>query len=148
MPAAGQRKNVVIAEMRDHFAKSRVWAKEVFANVVSILDDVSLEFSVNSRVHFVEQCARRVFGQQVVPLRTPHNLDHVPTCAAEHGFKFLDDFAVAAHWAVKTLQVAVDNKREVVQFFARCQRNRTKRFRFVAFAITEEGPHAAGRGVV
>ena len=63
VPAAGQRKNVVIAEMRDHFAKSRVWAKEVFANVISILDDVSLEFSVNSRVHFVEQRTRRVFRQ-------------------------------------------------------------------------------------
>ena len=41
--------------------------------------------------------------------------------AGEEAFEFLNDGAVAAHRAVQTLQIAIDDKNQVVEFFARGQ---------------------------
>jgi len=54
-------------------------------------------------------------GEELVPATAPDHLDDVPAGAAEVAFQLLDDLAVAAHWAVQTLQVAVDDEGEVVQ---------------------------------
>src|SRR5690606_27212633 len=70
-------------------------------------------------------------------------LDHIPTSAAEHAFEFLHDFAVAAHRAVKALQVTVDDKNQVVEFFAGGQRNGTEAFRFITLAIAQKCPDFA-----
>ncbi len=56
--------------------------------------------------------------------------------------------AVAAHRAVESLQVAVDDEDEVVESFAGCQGDGAKRFRFIAFAVAEEAPHLLLRRVL
>ena len=79
---------------------------------------VALELAVDGGVHLVEQHAVLVLGEQLVPLRAPDDLDHVPAGAAEDGLELLDDLAVAAHRAVEALQVAVDDEDQVVELLA------------------------------
>ena len=69
------------------------------------------------------------------------HLDHVPAGAAEDRFELLDDLAVAAHRTVEPLQVAVDHEDQVVELFARRERDGAERFRFVGLAVAEERPH-------
>ena len=111
-------------------------------------DGVALELAVDGGVHLVEQHAVLVLGEQVVPLRTPDDLDDVPAGTAERRFEFLDDLAVAAHRTVESLQVAVDDEHEVVELLTRGERDRSEGFGFVGFAVAEEAPHAAVGGVV
>jgi len=87
-------------------------------------------------------------GEQFVPAGAPDDLVDVPADAAEMGFQFLDDLAVAAHGAVQALQVAVDHEDEVVETLARGEADGAHRFRFVHLAVAEEGPDlaAGGRG--
>ena len=54
-------------------------------------------------------------GSQLLPQM---HLDDVPAGAAEGGFQFLNDLAVAAHRAVEALQVAIDDEDQVVELFA------------------------------
>ena len=75
----------------------------------------------------------------------PDHFDHVPAGAAEGGFQFLDHLAVAAHRTVQALQVAVDDEDQVVELFARGQRERAHRFGLVHFAIAQERPDVARR---
>ena len=75
-----------------------------------------------------------------IPLAAPENLDDVPARAAEGGFEFLNDLAVAAHRAVEALQVAVDDKNQVVELFARSQGDRAERFGLVGFAVAQKRP--------
>src|SRR6201999_1654057 len=79
--------------------------------------------------------------EELVPVRAPHYLDDVPARAAEHALEFVDDALVAAHRSVQPLQIAVDDKDEVVQLLARRHRDRTERIDFVRLAIANEGPH-------
>ena len=55
-------------------------------------------------------------------------------------FELLNDLAVAADRAVEPLQVAVDDEDQVVELFARGERDRAERFRLVGFAVAEERP--------
>src|SRR5439155_22536351 len=64
----------------------------------------------------------------------------VPATAAERGFQFLNDLSIAAHGAVEAMQIAVDDKDEIVELLARRQSDRSERFRFVGFAVTQECP--------
>jgi len=41
----------------------------------------------------------------------------MPVGAAKTAFQFLDNFTVPAYWAVKPLQIAVDDKNEVIEIF-------------------------------
>ena len=97
--AAGQGSKFVVREMGDDLAQSRVGAEEVVADVLTALDRVALELPVEGVVHLVDEHAVLVEREQLVPLRTPNDLDHVPTGTAEHGLELLDDLAVAAHRA-------------------------------------------------
>jgi hypothetical protein len=146
--AAGKVAQIVVAEVRDHLAQPRVGAEEVLARVLAALDGVALELAVDGGVHLVQQHPVFVLRQQLVPLRAPDDLDHVPAGAAEHRFELLDDLAVAAHRAVETLQVAVDDEDQVVELLASGERDRAERLGFVALAVADEGPYPALRRVV
>ena len=124
--AAGQVAEVVVGEVLDQLPQPRVGAEEVLADVGAGLDRVLLELAVDGRVHLVEQDAVDVAGQQLVPLRAPDDLDHVPAGAAEHRLELLDDLAVAADRAVEPLQVAVDDEDQVVELLAAGQRQGTE----------------------
>src|SRR6185437_10700265 len=71
------------------------------------------------------------------------DFDDVPTRAAEDAFELLDDLAVSAHGTVETLQVAVDDPLEIVETFARRDRDLPERFGLVHLAVAEERPDVA-----
>ena len=110
-------------------------------------DRVLLQLAVDDLAHAAHQQAVAVLGQQRVPVGTPQDLDHVPAGAAEGAFQFLHDLAVAADRSVQPLQVAIDDEDQVVETLAGGQGDRAQRFRFVALAVAQEGPHPRGRGV-
>ncbi len=77
---------------------------------------VSLELAVRRRVHAVYQDPVGVLGEQGVPVAPPDHLDDVPAGTAEQGFQLLHDFAVAAYRAVETLQIAVHDEDQIIEF--------------------------------
>ena len=115
--------------------------EEMLARVGAAFDGVFLILAVHDFAH-ARPNRRLVLLQQRIPIAAPDHFDDVPTGAAEDAFEFLNDLAVAAHRPVQSLQVAVDDPGQIVQFFARRERNRAQRFRFVGFAVAEKGPNA------
>ena len=87
------------------------------------------------------------FAKQSVPARAPQHLDDVPAGPPEVGLELLDDLAIAPHWPVETLQVAVDDEDEVVELLASCQRDRAQALRLVHLAVAHEGPDLASLGL-
>ena len=85
----------------------------------------------------------RSLSDQLVPVRAPDDLDHVPARAAEARFQLLDDLSVAAHRPVQPLQVAVDDEDQVVELLPRSQRDRAQRLRLVRLAVSQKGPDLA-----
>ena len=118
MAASWEGAQLVIAEIGHHLAEALVGTEEAVTDELAVFDRVALELAVDGRVHLVEQHAVFVLGEQVVPLRTPDHLDHVPAGATEGGFEFLDDLAVAADRSVESLQVAVDDEHEIVELLS------------------------------
>ena len=55
----------------------------------------------------------------------------------------MNDLAVTANRPIQTLQVAVDDKAEVIELLATCQRDGAERFRLIALAVTHEAPDLA-----
>ena len=145
--AARQGLEVLVGEVLDEAAQSGVGAEEVLPDVRARLDGVLLELAVGRGVHLVEKNAVEVAGQELVPLRSPDDLDHVPARTAEGGFGFLDDLAVAAYRAVEALQVAVDDEDQVVEVLPARHPESTDGLDLVEFAVPEEGPDAVGAGV-
>ena len=145
--AASELAQIVVAQVLDERAQSRIGTEEVLADVGAVADGQALVVAVERLVHLVEQDAVLVAGQEVIPLACPDDLDHVPAGAAEDGLQLLDDLAVAAHRAVEALEVAVDDEREVVEPLASGERQRPDRLRLVHLAVAQEGPDASGRGV-
>ena len=118
----------------------------MFSNVGTGHTHILLILAVDDFGHALSQKPRLVLGEQNIPIATPHDLDHIPARTAEDRFEFLNDLAVATNRAVESLQVAVHDEDEVVEFFARGERDRTERFGLIAFAVAEERPHfLAGR---
>ncbi len=99
-----------------------------------------LIFAVHQFAHALDQQALSVAFEDGVPLASPQHFNHVPTRAAECGFEFLNNLPITAHWAIEALQIAVDDKNQVVELFARSQSNRSERFRFVGLAVTQKCP--------
>src|SRR5450830_577093 len=67
----------------------------------------------------------------------------MPARRAEGALQLLYDLAVPAHGTVQALQVAVDDKDQVIEALAAAQGNGGQRFRLVHLAIAEESPHLA-----
>ena len=147
MTAAVQAPDIVVRHVGDQFQQLGIFAEEVFAHIRAVFGFVGLVLAVEHLFHALQQQAGLVLDQQAIPPAAPDDLDDVPARAAEHAFQFLDDLAVAAHRAVQTLQVAVDDEDQVVQLFAPGHRDRTQRFRFVGLAVAEEGPYLAAIGL-
>src|SRR5882757_3328090 len=113
----------------------------MLAHVVAGLDDEFLVFAVNEFAHALDEQAFGVALEDGIPLGAPQNFDDVPACAAKSGFEFLNDLAVAADRAVETLEVTVHDENQIVELFARGQRDRPEGFRLVGFAVAEESPN-------
>ena len=135
-----QAPDLVIGHIGDHLGGFRLLAEELLAHVSAVLRLDRLVFTVNGLFHDLAQLPRLILGQQRVPIRAPDDFDDVPACSAERRFKLLDNLAIATYRTVKALQVAVDDKNEIVEPFAHRHRDRAHRFRFIHLAIAEERP--------
>ena len=131
---------LLVGEVRDHLGQFRIGSEEVLADVAARHDDVLLILAVYHFVHPLDELALLVLGKKRIPFVAPDHLDHIPAGTAKHSLEFLNDLAVASHRAVQPLQVAVDDKHQVVELLACRQRDRPQRLRFVAFAIADEAP--------
>ena len=140
---ADQVADVVIRHVGNHRLELGVLAKEVLARERAALGLEVLVLAVDAGFHDAAQDAVVVLGQQPVPAGAPQDLDDVPAGAQERGFELLDDLAVAAHRAVETLQVAVDDEHEVIEAFAHRHGERAHRLGLVHFAVAAERPDLA-----
>ena len=140
--------NLLVRQVLDQFEQFGVLAEEVLADVRPRLDGILLQFAIDHLVHALHQQAGLVAGQERIPVSPPDDLDAVPAGAAESRLQLLDDLAIAAHRAIETLQIAVDDEDEVVQPFARGQSDGAERLRFVAFAVAEEAPDVLLAGLL
>ena len=146
MSAALQAVDLLVGQALRECGQRRVLAEKMFAVVAPVLGGEGLELAVHRLGKGARQCAALVARKQAIPIGAPHELDHVPAGPGEQGLEFIDDAAVAAHRAVESLQVAVDDPRQVVQALARSQRERAHALGLVHLAIAEDAPDAAPRG--
>jgi hypothetical protein len=146
--AALQAPDLLVGPALDKSRGAVVPAEEVLANECAVLALVGLKVAIRGVVHQADERAVAILGQQLVPFATPHDLDDVPSRAAEEALELLDDLAVATDGAVESLQVAVDDESEVVELLARGQRQGAHRINLVGLAVAEEGPHALVGGVL
>ncbi len=146
--AAADALNLLVGE---HFAEAfglRVTVEEVLADVFAGAAGVFLVLAVGNFHHEFEEGAGFVGGKEGIPFAGPEDFNDIPAGSAEDAFEFLDDFAVAAHRTIETLEVAVDDPGEVVKFFAGGKRDAAEGLGFVGLAIAEEGPDALARNVL
>ena len=115
----------------------------MLANESAILAFEGLVFTIKRFFHALFQKALGIAHEKRVPIGAPDHFYNVPAGTAELSFKFLDNFAVAAYWAIEALQIAVDHKDQVIQVFATGQAQRAHRFWFVHLAVAHESPHLA-----
>ena len=132
---------MLVGKVLDHFEQAGIGAEEVLAEIGAALDKVFLILTVADLAHAPDQQPVAIVADQAVPVTAPDDLDDVPAGAAENGFQFLDDFAVATDGTVQTLQVAVDHEDQIVQALARSQSDGAQGLGFVHFAVPEEGPY-------
>ena len=143
MPAAIEPPDFVIRHIGNHRREFRILAKKMLAGKCAALGFEILVFAIDAFFHPLAQQPLVVACQQRVPARTPDDLDHIPAGAEKRRFQFLDNLAVTPDRAIESLQVAVDDKYQVVQFFAHRHRDRAQRFRLIRFTVTEETPDLA-----
>ena len=126
--------------MGHQFEQLRILAEKMLARVAARLDDVFLIIAVHAFFHALEQQAGLVALDDVVPIAAPDHLDDIPARTGEQAFELLNDFSVTTHRAVEPLQIAVHHPDDVVEIFARGERDGTERFGFVRFTVAEERP--------
>src|SRR6185369_13933733 len=144
--AAVQVPDLVIGPVGDQCRQFRR-IEEVLADIGAVLGLEGLILAVAQFHHALFQNALLVAGEQRIPVGAPDQLDDVPAGTAEFGFELLDDLAVAAHRAVQTLQVAVDDENQVVELFAAGHADGAQRFDLVGLAVAQEGPNLALLGL-
>ncbi len=120
-----------------------ILVEEMGAVEGAVVGREGLELAVHGVGEGACQRAARVSAQQGVPVAAPDQLDDVPAGTRIQGFQLVDDAAVATHRAVQALQVAVDDEDQVVELFARGQRERGDGFGLVHFTVAENAPHLA-----
>ncbi len=131
--------------MRDHLRRFCRLAKELVTYVLAVLGLVGLVLAVDGFIHDLLQRTVVIFRQQPVPAGTPDNLDDIPAGAEKCRLEFLDNLAVAAHRPIESLQVAIDDKDEVIEVLAHGHRDGPHRLRLVHFPVTEKRPDLAIR---
>ncbi len=112
----------------------------MLADVRAGFDDELLEFAIKHFAHAFDEQAIRIAIEQRIPVAAPEDLDHVPTGAAESGFEFLHDLAIAANRTIETLQVAIDDEDQVVEIFAGSERDGAESLGLIGFTVAEKCP--------
>src|SRR5690606_33049171 len=123
-----------VAHAADHFEKLRVFAEEMFSNKFAVVRFVGLVLAVDGFFHDAAQNAFFVASQKRIPVSAPDQLDNVPAAAPEIALELLDNFAIAAYRAIQTLQIAVDDKNQIVELFARSKADGAEGLGLIHFA--------------
>ena len=118
MAAAFEMLELFVAQVGDHLFQARMLAEKVFADEVSGFDRIFLVLPVHAFVHALGQQAVFVVFENGVPVAPPDDFDDIPLRAAKEGFQFLDDLGVSANGTVQALQVTVNDKNQIIEFFA------------------------------
>ena len=118
MTAAFQGIHLRRGHVRHKLLELRCLIKEVPLIVDTIIGAQSLILPIHGRRELTQQGVMAVTGKQRVPVGSPQHLDDVPARAGEQRLELLDDLAIAAHRAVEPLQVAVDDKNQIVELLA------------------------------
>ena len=140
--------DLIVGHVRDHRQSFGVAAEEVLANIGAIFGFVGLVVAIGRAVHQVSQRTVGVSLQERVPFATPHDLDDVPSRTTEETLQFLDDFSVATNRAIESLEVAVDDKGQVIEVVVGGELECATAFHFVHLAIAQEGPDMLLAGVL
>ena len=148
VPAERQLLQLLVRQVLDHVEQPGVFAPELLPDVLTGLDGVLLILAIDYFAHALDEQSVLILFEQRVPLGAPDHLDDVPAGAAEDGLELLNDLAVAANRTVEPLQVAVDDEDQIVEFFARGQRDRAECLGFVGLAVAEERPHLGVRSLL
>src|SRR5690606_31474426 len=135
--AALEVPDLLVRVALDELESLGVATEEVLAHVGAVLGLVGLVVAVGRLVHDAHECAV-VAGEQLVPLAAPDHLDDVPAGTAEEALELLDDLSVAAHRAVESLQVAVDDEGQVVELLVRGPLQRAAALDLIHLAVAEE----------
>ena len=114
MATALERPNLLIAPISNHCCCARIATKEVFAHICAAFGLKGLVIAISCAVHEFKQCALAIHRKEFIPLAAPDHLDNVPAGATKDSFQLLNNLSVTAHWTIETLQVAVNNKGEVI----------------------------------
>ena len=141
--AALQGVDLGVGHALDERARIRVLLEELRSVIVAVAGAEILIFAVDGLGEPAQQHVLLVAGEQGVPVGAPEHLDHVPAGAGEQRLQLLDDLPVSAHRTIKSLKVAVDDEGQVVESFARRQRQRGRQLRLVEFAVPEHPPDPA-----
>lgn len=141
--AAPQAIDFFVGQRRCNLAGAFVLTKEMLAIESAVIGGEGLQLTVHGAVERIHQRAVLVARKQFIPVRTPQQLDDIPAGAGKQRFQLIDDAAVAAYRSVQALQIAVDHKDQVIQFFARRQTQCRQRFRLIHLAIAKHAPHLA-----
>ena len=142
-----QRPDFVVGHVFDQRRGFRVTAEEVLAHVSAVFGFEGLVVAVQGLVHQLNQFTAGVFAQQLVPTAAPDHFQHLPACAGEDAFQFVDDLAVTGDRAVQALQVTVDDEHQVVQLLAGGDGDGAFGFRLIHLAVAQEGVNGLLRGV-
>src|SRR5579871_833062 len=119
-------RQLLVGEMLNHFQQARIASKQILAEVGSALDEVFLILPVTDFAQSAHQQSVTIVLDQRVPIGSPNDFNDIPSCAAENRFQLLNDFSIPADWPIQPLQVAVHYEDQVVELFARAQRDRAK----------------------
>ncbi len=141
--AAVQPGELLVGLILHQFQQFGVFPEELLAQIGAALGLEGLEVAVDALFHALEEQTLVIAGEEFIPIGAPDDLDDVPGGAAEHAFQFVDDPLVAADGPVEALEVAVDDEDEVVEAFARGERDGAEGVDFVGFAVADEGPDLA-----
>ncbi len=145
--ATVQGPDLLVSPVGNQRGGFRIFTEEVLTNVGAVFGFEGLVVAVNGFVHQLNQLTAGVFTQQLIPTTAPDNLDNVPASTTEDAFQFVNDFTVTGDRAVQTLQVAVDDEDQVIQFFTGRDGDSAFRFRLIHLAIAQEGVNGLRRGV-
>ena len=141
MTTTFQSKDLLVSPVSNQCGSFRVFSEEVFTDISTIFGFESLIVTIQRFVHQLDQLAGSVFLQQRIPTGAPQNFDYIPACAAKHAFQLIDNFTVTNNRTIQTLQVTVDNKDQVIQFFTHSDSDSAFRFRLIHLTVTQEGIH-------
>ncbi len=135
--------DLLVAEVLHHLQQPGIGTEEVLPEVSPAFDEELLILSIAQLAHAPHQQTVAVFFDELVPVGAPDDLDDVPPCTAEAGLQLLDDLAVAPHRPVQPLQIAVDDEDQIIEPFARSQRDGAQRLRLIGLTVADERPDLA-----